>query len=42
MPSCFEPAGIEDLEARRLAGMLVRMWREGVYLIVVVHPEVVE
>lgn len=42
MPSCFEPAGIEDLEARRLAGDLVRMWREGVYLVVVVHPEVVE
>jgi hypothetical protein len=42
MPSCFEPSGIEDLEARRLAGILVRMWREGVYLVVVVHPEVVE
>lgn len=40
MPMCFEPAGIEDLEARRLAGLLVRMWREGVYLVVVVHPEV--
>lgn len=40
MPSCFEPAGVEDLEARRLAGLLVRMWREGVYLVVVVHPEV--
>lgn len=39
MPICFEPAGIEDLEARRLAGLLVRMWREGVYLVVVVHPE---
>jgi hypothetical protein len=40
MPMCFEPAGIKDLEARRLAGLLVRMWREGVYLVVVVHPEV--
>ena len=40
MPMCFEPAGVEDLEARRLAGLLVRMWREGVYLVVVVHPEV--
>jgi hypothetical protein len=40
MPSCFEPAGIQDLEARQLGGSLVRMWREGVYLIVVVHPEV--
>lgn len=39
MPECFEPAGIADLEARRLAGLLVRMWREGVYLVVVVHPE---
>jgi hypothetical protein len=39
MPSCFEPAGILDLEARQLAGSMVRMWREGVYLVVVVHPE---
>ena len=38
MPECFEPSGIEDLEARRLAGSLVRMWREGVYLVVVVYP----
>jgi hypothetical protein len=37
MPSCFEPAGIHDLEARQLAGSLIRMWREVVYLIVVVH-----
>lgn len=42
MPSCFEPAGIEDLEARRLAGDFVRMWRAGVYLVVVVHSELVE
>lgn len=34
MPLCFEPAGIDDLEARRLAGSLVRMWREGVRPIV--------
>lgn len=37
MPQCFEPSGIADLEARRLAGSLVQMWREGVYLVVVVH-----
>lgn len=42
MPSCFEPAGIEDLDARRLAGDLVRMWREGVYIVVVVHPEPID
>jgi hypothetical protein len=37
MPWCFEPSGIEDLEARRLGGELIRLWREGVYVVVVVH-----
>ncbi len=37
MPICFEPSGIEDLEARRLGGELIRRWREGVYVVVVVH-----
>lgn len=37
MPWCFEPSGIEDLEARRLGGELIKLWREGVYVVVVVH-----
>jgi hypothetical protein len=42
MPWCFEPTGIEDLEARSLAGELIKLWREGVYIVVVVHQLVEE
>ena len=38
MPWCFEPSGIEDLDARSLAGDLIKLWREGVYIVVVIHP----
>ena len=32
---CFEPDTIEDLEKRKLAADLVRLWKEGVYIVVV-------
>lgn len=35
MPWCFLPEGIEDLVTRRLAGEVVRLWREQVYIVVV-------
>lgn len=35
MPWCFEPDGIEDLVSRKLASILVSLWREGVYVLVV-------
>jgi hypothetical protein len=37
MPWCFEPETIEDPNARSLAAELVRLWREGVYIVVVIH-----
>lgn len=36
MPWCFEPAGIEDLEARILAAEAVNLWRAQVYIVVVI------
>jgi hypothetical protein len=37
MPWCFDPEDVEDLEARKLGSELIRMWREGVYVLVVTH-----
>lgn len=37
MPWCFEPGGIENPDARTLAGEAVQLWRQGVYILVVVH-----
>jgi len=37
MPWCFEPAFIEEAEPRQLAAELVRLWRQGVYVLVVTH-----
>lgn len=39
MPWCFEPAGIEDPNARKLAAEAVQLWRQGVYIVVVIHAE---
>lgn len=39
MPWCFEPGGIEDPNARSLAAEVVRLWRLGVYIVVVTHAE---
>lgn len=38
LPWCFEVDGVEDDKARNGASYLIRMWREGVY-IVVIHSE---
>jgi len=32
---CFEPEGIEEPEARKLASDLIRLWKEGVYIVLV-------
>lgn len=34
MPNCFEPEGFDE-PIRRLASEIVRLWREGVYVVVV-------
>jgi hypothetical protein len=39
MPWCFEPDDIEDVPARKLASSLIKMWREGVYVVVVQQEE---
>lgn len=36
MPTCFEPGGFEEDEPRVLVANLVKLWREGVYILVVV------
>ena len=38
MPWCFEPAGVGDSAVRSLAAEAVRLWREGVYVVVVEEP----
>jgi hypothetical protein len=39
MPWCFEPAGVGDASTiRKLAAEAVRLWREGVYVVVVEEP----
>lgn len=40
MPWCFEPEGIEDPAAQQLAGNLIKLWRQKVYVLVVTHAEV--
>jgi hypothetical protein len=37
LPWCFEPEGVSS-EARQLAAECVRLWREGVYIVVVREP----
>jgi hypothetical protein len=37
MPWCFEPAGL-DSSVRALVAEAVRLWREGVYVVVVEEP----
>lgn len=37
MPLCFEPEGIEDPTARLLGSELIKLWRAGVYILVVTH-----
>lgn len=39
MPWCFEPSSIEDLDARTLAAEAIKLWRQGVYILVVTHAE---
>lgn len=36
MPWCFEPSGVRDPNARQLASELLSLWREGVYVLVVI------
>jgi hypothetical protein len=40
LPWCFEPDDIEDLVVRKLAAELIRLWREGVYVVVVLEAGV--
>jgi hypothetical protein len=35
MPWCFVPDGIEGAERNRLAAEVIRLWREGVYVVLV-------
>lgn len=37
MPWCFEPGSVVDITARRLGAEAIRLWKLGVYLIVVTH-----
>lgn len=37
LPTCYSPEGIDSPEARILASEVVRLWREGVYVVVVQH-----
>lgn len=37
MPWCFESEALEDPDARRLGSELLRLWRQEVYILVVVH-----
>jgi hypothetical protein len=37
-PLCFEPDGFESEEVRRLASECIRLWHEGVYILVVQEP----
>lgn len=37
MPWCYEPGGIPDEEARKLASDAIGLWREGVYIVVVLE-----
>lgn len=39
MPWCYEPDGVDDPEARRLITEAIQLWRQGVYIVVVVHAE---
>lgn len=36
-PWCFQPNGIADLDVRKLAAEVIKMWREGVYTVVVLE-----
>lgn len=38
MPWCFEPGGLETDDERRLLADAIRMWRAGVYIVVVDEP----
>jgi hypothetical protein len=38
MPWCFVPAGLEEGPASDLGAETLRLWREGVYIIVVDEP----
>lgn len=38
MPWCFVPAGVEGPEVKTLAAECIRLWREGVYIVVVREP----
>lgn len=37
MPWCFEPDGIEDEKIRKMAAQAIELWREGVYVVVVMR-----
>ena len=37
MQWCFEPDAIEDEDVRRMAARAIELWREGVYVVVVVQ-----
>ena len=37
MPWCFEPESIAEVNARCLGSELIKLWREGVYILVVTH-----
>jgi hypothetical protein len=39
LPTCFEPEGIDDEEMRKKAAEIIGMWRESVYVVVVVEAE---
>lgn len=38
-PWCYQPGGFEDPEVRKQASELIRLWGEGVYVIVVQEDE---
>ena len=39
MPWCFEPDGIEETEIRKKASEAVMLWRDGVYVVIVVEDQ---
>jgi hypothetical protein len=39
MPWCFEPDGVEDPAVRQLLMEVIKLWREGVYVLVVLEPK---
>jgi hypothetical protein len=40
LPTCFEPDDIEEDVSRKMAAEVIRMWREGVYVVVVLEEGV--